>query len=81
MKTTKWRAPIEMVGGINSLIIDGYCKYNGLTDGGLDGEVIVHAYREVGTSLEASLEIRHSYWDMFKCKQIFSHVTFTTFRC
>ncbi|AHY24984.1 hypothetical protein AVV36_gp022 [Pectobacterium bacteriophage PM2] len=81
MKSTKWRAPISLTGGINDLIINEYIKSCPDYGAFIKNNVIVHAYREVEEYLEASLEIRHSYWDMFKCKQVFSHVTFTTFRC
>lgn len=62
VKTTPWRKPIGDCGGINTLISDAYLEHSGSNGPIFYKEVIVHAYREVGTSLESALEIRVYYW-------------------
>ena len=60
VKSTKWQKPIGDCGGINSLIEHEIIRvlqpehYMG---------VVVHAYREVGTSLEVAVEIQWYYFD------------------
>ena len=51
VKTTPWRKPIGDCGGINTLISDAYLEHSGSNGPIFYKEVIVHAYREVGTSL------------------------------
>lgn len=83
MKMTPWRKPVAECGGINDLIATAYRQQRDCV--AFSVEVVVHAYREVGTSLEASLEVR--YWtlsyDTKKMKHIrINHgIEFTTFIC
>ncbi|AFH21341.1 hypothetical protein CR3_gp176 [Cronobacter phage CR3] len=57
MKTTPWRKPVAECGGITDLIKreikfrfpSGMERYR--------ADIRIHAYREVGTSLEASYEV------------------------
>lgn len=83
MKTTQWRAPVAECGGINDLIVTAYRQQRDCDTSSV--EVVVHAYREVGTSLEASLEVRYwtSGYDTKKMKHIrINHgIEFTTFIC
>lgn len=60
MNSTVWRKPVGDCGGISYLIAKYYLdKYHFDSEYYID--VVVHGYREVGTSLEASLEVR--FWD------------------
>ena len=60
IKSTTWRKPVADCGGISYLITNHYIKkYHFDSEYHID--VIVHGYREVGTSLEASLEVR--FWE------------------
>lgn len=55
MLSTKWHKPVANCGGINSLIGNYYrLKYH---DTKYNCDVLVHAYREVGSSLEAAVEV------------------------
>ena len=58
MKSTPWRKPIGNCGGINTLIDKHYCILH-QPDCEYWIDVITHAYREVGTSLEVAAEIHH----------------------
>lgn len=55
--TTPWRKPVADCGGISSLIAADYRLKHHDTEYNCD--VIVHAYREVGSSLEAAVEVTH----------------------
>lgn len=61
MKTTPWRKPIGDCGGITDLVKYAYIRTE---EAGVacHVDVILHAYREVGTSLECAIEIR--YYDI-----------------
>lgn len=61
VKTSPWHKPVEEIGGINALIQDNIRKldvHGILGNGSFPCEIRVHAYREVGTALEVSLETR-----------------------
>lgn len=74
MKTTPWRKPVGDCGGISYLIANHYIRKE-QPDCASHIDVIVHAYREVGTSLEASIEVRYWY---FKgdYKKVTNHIKF-----
>lgn len=61
MKSTPWRKPVGDCGGINELVKKYYRE---LEEQGTacHVDVILHAYREVGTSLECAIEIQ--YYDI-----------------
>jgi hypothetical protein len=56
MLKTKWQKPVAMVGGINYLI-SKYVQNKYYFDDEYHVNIIVHSYREVGTSLEAAIEV------------------------
>lgn len=75
MKSTPWRKPIGDCGGINTLIDKHYCMlYQPNCPYYID--VITHAYREVGTSLEVAAEIH--YWTYAGTKKKIHHIKFET---
>lgn len=73
MKSTKWRSPIGNCGGINTLIENHYCVQH-QPDCLYFIEVITHAYREVGTSLEVVAEIHYCLYESGKKK--IQHIKF-----
>lgn len=77
VKSTPWRKPIGNCGGINELIERHYTLLHG-KDSYCYFDVITHAYREVGTTLEASIEVQ--YWVFSKGKRKITHISFETFR-
>lgn len=74
MKTSPWRKPVEDIGGINHLIELGFKqswwgvdlrRFSETPDTRYD--FIVHSYREVGTALQAAIEVRFYFdWDSNK---------------
>lgn len=76
VKSTPWRKPIGDCGGINTLIERHYNTLHA-KDSFCYFDVITHAYREVGTSLEASIEVQ--YWTLHKKKRKITHISFETF--
>lgn len=82
MKTTKWRKPVGDCGGINELVYNEYMRQE---EYGVACYVqtILHAYREVGTSLECALEVQ--YYTIKKVcgewKRIINHVKFINWVC
>lgn len=61
MKTTHWRKPITDVlhTGMDALIYSAYKKSHFDSSASVfSEEFIVHAYREIGTAVEASIEVR-----------------------
>ena len=75
MKSTPWRKPIGDCGGINTLIEMHYVLLN-QPDCEYYIDVITHAYREVGTSLEASIEVH--YWKYTGSKKKVEIIKFET---
>lgn len=63
VKSTPWRKPVAECGGINDLIRLKYIERE-VRNTSLFVDVLVHAYREVGTSLESALEV--IYYDLVK---------------
>ena len=79
MKSTKWQKPIGDCGGINELIKREIIR---IMSPEHYMDVIVHAYREVGTSLEAAVEIHWYHYDCsgkYPRKKIYE-LTLTTWR-
>lgn len=69
MKTTPWRKPVADVGGISDMVRLAYIKY---ANSCLFLDVKLHAYREVGTSLECAIEIHH--YDLKKVNGVYKRV-------
>lgn len=76
MQSTRWRKPVGDCGGITDLIGRHYLRVK-RPHAEATFDVIVHAYREVGTSLETSLEIHHCLF--FGGKKKVVRITFETF--
>lgn len=73
MKSTPWRSPIGNCGGITYLIERHY-RIIHQPDCEQYIDVITHAYREVGTSLEVVVEIH--YWLFIGSKKKIQSVKF-----
>lgn len=65
MKTTKWQKPVADVGGISKLV-KKYYREREEVGCACFFDVILHAYREVGTTLECAIEVQ--YYDLVKVR-------------
>lgn len=75
MESTQWRKPIVSAhqGGMNAIIARSLAASpyaHLLGNGYYSPEVTVHAYREVGTAVEAAIEIRFFDLDTNKLKLV-----------
>lgn len=82
MKTTPWRKPVGDCGGICGLVHDEYMRQEEYNVG-CYVNTILHAYREVGTSLECALEVQ--YYTIEKVcgvrKRKVNHIKFINWTC
>lgn len=72
VKTTPWRKPVGDCGGISELVRLRYIEKETDTDFFVD--VKLHAYREVGTSLECAIEVL--YYDLVKVDGVYKRNVF-----